>query len=196
MQKLVLLVVGAVWVAVLVPPLLRSRGENRPHSSVDMFRRNLSVLQKTTPSRVHVQAMGRPLAGGQGVPDARTAARRAPSDPRLRRTTYDAATRAPGDRTTSVQRRQQGDHTANLQRRAEAKPHNRRELQRKRREQVVRILLFLSVTTGILALLAKSPMLIYACAICVLSLIGYCAMLLRLRREAELYALDTYQRAA
>jgi len=183
MQKVVLLVVGAVWVAVLVPPLLRSRGESRPHSSVDLFRRNLSVLQKTTPSRIHVQAMGRPLAGAPSTSDAQTrAALRKVTDPRLRRTAYETGPRR--------------DDTSNLQRRSEARPHNRREMMRRRREQMVRVLLFFSVTTGLLALLAKSPMLIYACATFVLALIGYCAMLLRLRREAELYAMDAYQRAA
>ena len=188
MQKLVLLVVGAVWLAVLVPPLLRSRGESRPNSSVDHFRRHLSILQKTAPSRMHsMQSMARPLAGSRpqsGDPYAKAALRRAPADPRLRRTNYDA--------TRSVER----DHTAHLQRRTEARPHNRRELMRQRREQTVRILLFLSVTTAVLALLAKSPMLVYAWAFCTLSLFGYCALLLRIRRDAELYAMDGYQRAA
>ena len=58
------------------------------------------------------------------------------------------------------------------------------------------MLVFLSTTSAILAFLAKSPMLIYACAFSTLSLIGYCAMLLRLRRDAELYAMDRWQRAA
>lgn len=183
MQKLVLLVVGAVWLAVLVPPLLRSRGESRPHSSVDHFRRNLSVLQKTAPARLHpMQSMARPLAPGRPA-DPRTA-RRAPADPRMRRSSYTAPTPRPED------------HTGQLRRRAEARPRNRRELMRQRREQTVRILLFLSVTTAVLALLAKSPMLVYACAFCVLSLIGYCAMLLRIRRDAELYGAEAWSRAA
>ena len=60
----------------------------------------------------------------------------------------------------------------------------------------MRILVFLSVTTAILAVLAKSPMLVYACAFFTLSLIGYCAMLLRIRRDADLNAMDGWQRAA
>jgi hypothetical protein len=189
MQKLVLLVVGAVWLAVLVPPLLRSRGDNRPTSSVDLFRRNLSILQKTTPARMHsVQTLARPLAGGRPSADpyAKAALRRPPTDPRLRRTNYDA------------QRRGAEDHTAPIRRRADEarRPVSRRETQRQRREQIVRVLLFLSAVTAVLALLAKSPMLVYLCAFCVLSLIGYCALLLRIRRDAELYALDAYQRAA
>jgi hypothetical protein len=83
-----------------------------------------------------------------------------------------------------------------LQRRSAPKRHDRRTLQRQRREQIVRILFVLSVTSAVLAFLAKSPMLVYATAFFVLSLIGYCTMLLRIRRDAELYALDGWSRAA
>jgi len=63
MGQLVLLVVAAAWAAVLVPPLLRSRIENRPNSSVSDFRNQLSSLQKTVPSRgVTMRTMARPLA--------------------------------------------------------------------------------------------------------------------------------------
>ena len=50
MGELVLLVVAAAWAAVLIPPLLRSRIENRPNSSVTDFRRQLNRLQSTVPS--------------------------------------------------------------------------------------------------------------------------------------------------
>ena len=53
-----------------------------------------------------------------------------------------------------------------------------------------------SIATAVLAFLAKSPALIYVCALGVLALFGYCAKLLRLRREAELYAAQGYSRAA
>jgi hypothetical protein len=63
MGQLVLLVVAAAWAAVLVPPLLRSRIENRPNSSVTDFRRQLSSLQRAVPARgVSMRAMARPLA--------------------------------------------------------------------------------------------------------------------------------------
>lgn len=63
MIELVLLVVAAAWLAVLIPPLLRSRVENRPNSSVTDFRRQLTRLQNTaTPPRGAVRAIGRPLA--------------------------------------------------------------------------------------------------------------------------------------
>ena len=52
MPQLVLLVVAAAWVAVLIPPMLRSRVDNRPNSSVTDFRRQLSTLQSTSTPRM------------------------------------------------------------------------------------------------------------------------------------------------
>ena len=63
MAQLVLLVVAAAWAAVLLPPMLRSRMDNRPNSSVTDFRRQLSKLQSTAgPTRGPARSMGRPLA--------------------------------------------------------------------------------------------------------------------------------------
>lgn len=63
MGQLVLVVVAAAWAAVLIPPLLRSRLENRPNSSVTDFRNQLHSLQKAMPSRgVTMRSMARPLA--------------------------------------------------------------------------------------------------------------------------------------
>lgn len=63
MGQLVLLVVAAAWAAVLIPPLLRSRIENRPNSSVTDFRNQLSSLQRAMPPRgVAMRSMSRPLA--------------------------------------------------------------------------------------------------------------------------------------
>ena len=64
MSKIVLLAVLAAWAAVLIPPLLRSRVENRPNSSVTDFRRQLSTLQRVVPTRtmVPMRSMARPLA--------------------------------------------------------------------------------------------------------------------------------------
>lgn len=64
MGKIVLLAVAAAWAAVLLPPLLRSRMENRPGSSVTDFRRQLSTLQRAVPTRTMtpMRSMARPLA--------------------------------------------------------------------------------------------------------------------------------------
>ena len=82
MAKLVLLVVAAAWAAVLIPPMLRSRVDNRPNSSVTDFRRQLNRLQNTaTPPRGSVRgAMGRPLTQSSS-PLQRQVASGRPSQP-------------------------------------------------------------------------------------------------------------------
>ncbi len=64
MTKIVLLAVAAAWAAVLLPPLLRNRSENRPGSSVSDFNRQLSSLQRSVPTRgmAPMRSMARPLA--------------------------------------------------------------------------------------------------------------------------------------
>ena len=67
MGQVVLLVVAAAWAAVLLPPLLRSRLENRPNSSVLDFRNQLSSLQRAVPGR----GVSRPFDGAfAGAVDA------------------------------------------------------------------------------------------------------------------------------
>jgi hypothetical protein len=46
MKPLVLLILGVVWGVALIPPLLRSRSELRPNSSVASFRRTLSDMSR------------------------------------------------------------------------------------------------------------------------------------------------------
>ena len=71
MSKIVLLVVGAAWAAVLIPPLVRGRSENRPHSSVVDFRRQLSTLQRSAPHRGTTPLrVARPLAPSPARPVA------------------------------------------------------------------------------------------------------------------------------
>jgi hypothetical protein len=45
----VLFILACVWAAVLLPPFLRNRSEARPADSITSFRRQLSVLERTTP---------------------------------------------------------------------------------------------------------------------------------------------------
>ncbi len=46
---MVLLILAVIWAAVLVPPALQSRRENRPGDSIASFRSQLRVLERTTP---------------------------------------------------------------------------------------------------------------------------------------------------
>jgi len=118
MAQLILLVVAAAWLAVLIPPMLRSRVENRPNSSVTDFRRQLTKLQHTaTPPRGAVRTMGRPLAqsplsrpaaaGRPGQPTLRSGVTRQPSKSEL-------AAQARGNTTTMPSRT--GDQSGDLPR--------------------------------------------------------------------------------
>ena len=134
MGELVLLVVAAAWAAVLIPPLLRSRIENRPNSSVTDFRRQLNKLQSTVPNRASgpMRGMARPLA--QSPLQRPAAAGRPGQQPaQLRRS---AAGRTHGGRSAAVaptrdsapRRRTHGDPTGGQARPAE-RQHDRMDRQ-------------------------------------------------------------------
>jgi Flp pilus assembly protein TadB len=187
MGQVVLLVVAAAWAAVLVPPLLRSRIENRPNSSVSDFRDQLSSLQRAMPARgVAMRSMARPLAQsplsrpaaagrpgmrGTGRTHGGTAARL--NQPVVRRRpepvrTYDAT---PRTRT----------HAATVARQTA----NRRDVLKRRRANVLFVLgltaacaLFLAATTGAQAVLAIA-------VIAIAALLGY-VYVLGLQRQREL----------
>ena len=149
MSKIVLLVVGAAWAAVLLPPLLRSRVDNRPNSSVVDFRRRLSTLQRTVPARSvsPLRSMARPLVQSParigprshgGVPGAVRIAdvSRPPAAPanvaRLQRRTADATVRQ--HRPVASARRAP---VTPARRTAAARPSTARERVRQRRQNVL-----------------------------------------------------------
>jgi hypothetical protein len=55
---LVLVILAAIWAAVLLPPYLQNRRETRPGDSIATFRTQLSVLERTTPGG-RASALGR-----------------------------------------------------------------------------------------------------------------------------------------
>jgi hypothetical protein len=58
---LILLLIGVMWAVVLLPPLLRSRSDGRPSTSIVGFQRQLSSLQRTRPGSAHGSyALNRP----------------------------------------------------------------------------------------------------------------------------------------
>ncbi|MDP1818415.1 MAG: hypothetical protein Q8K58_00800 [Acidimicrobiales bacterium] len=46
---LVLVILGLIWAAVLLPPYLQNRREHRPGDSIASFRHQLAVLERATP---------------------------------------------------------------------------------------------------------------------------------------------------
>ena len=173
MGKIVLLAVAAAWAAVLIPPLIRSRVENRPNSSVTDFRRQLSTLQRAVPTRgmAPMRTIGRPLTQ---APSARTATRQA----------------------TSAQRSASGAsrghlHVASLDRPASARSHTTtttrrpspREVRRRRRANVLFLLVATFAVTLFLFATTKSDVMMYAFVLSFFSLMGYCYKLVQLRNQ-------------
>ena len=218
MGELVLLVVAAAWAAVLIPPLLRSRIENRPNSSVTDFRRQLNRLQSTVPNRAAGPmrgAMARPLAQS---PLHRPAAAGRPGvqAAQLRR----GGTRAHGGRATATtaaptreaapRRRSHGDPTGGQPRPSQAQ-HPRQTQQprqaqtarhatsatdqvRRRRSNVLFMLVIAAGSTLFLAATTKETVMLYLFGIAFLSLCAYMYLLAQLRqRESSGWSNDWMQ---
>lgn len=179
MQPVVLLAVAAVWAAVIIPPLLRSRVENRPNSSVTDFRRQLSTLQRAVPTRtmVPMRGMARPLTQA----------------PQQRHTGHPGqmrrSTQQPGrqhlqggiDRGMPAGRQHQHD----AHRQMHLHRVSQRELVRRRRANVLFVLVVTVGITGFLAATTHNSVMIYTFALSFISLCGYCYKLVQIR-NAEL----------
>ena len=205
MGELVLLVVAAAWAAVLIPPLLRSRIENRPNSSVTDFRRQLNRLQSTVPNR----AAG-PMRGGMARPLAPSPLHRPAAAGRpgmqaaqLRRGGNRAhggkvATAAPA-REAAPRRRSHGDPTGGQPRPSQAQHHHHQQQHRRsqiarpaastsdqvrrRRSNVLFMLVLAAGSTLFLAATTKETAMLYLFAIAFLSLCGYMYMLAQVRQR-------------
>jgi hypothetical protein len=191
MGELVLLVVAAAWAAVLIPPLLRSRMENRPNSSVTDFRRQLSKLQSTVPNRASgpMRGMARPLAQSPAYRHGGRAPAGTPVAVARR-----AGTRSHGERTlTQAPVRRSADPTGAQRRPARAKParqahvaHHRvspAEQLRRRRSNVLFMLVVAAGATLFLAATTKSSATLYLFAIAFLALCGYLYLLSQARQR-------------
>ena len=207
MGELVLLVVAAAWAAVLIPPLLRSRIENRPNSSVTDFRRQLNRLQSTVPSRANapMRGMARPLA--QSPLQRPAAAGRPGMQPaQLRR---GAGGRSHGGRTATAtavrepaaRRRSHGDPTGGQPRPQQRQQHRQAHVARhdttssdqlqRRRTNVLFMLVLAAGATLFLAATTQEPAMRYVFALAVLALCGYAYLLSQARqRESQTWPSD------
>jgi hypothetical protein len=188
MQSFVLLAVAAVWLAVIVPPLLRSRVENRPNSSVTDFRRQLSTLQRAVPTRtmVPMRAMGgrqlaqSPQRGQQQQQRSHTMHGR-PGD--LRR----GAVLEQHYRDETAGHARQRMHEGSIQRRhgSEGPRHShkvsQRELVRRRRSNILYVLVLTVGISAFLAATTKNSFMVFVFALSFISLCGFCYKLVQLR---------------
>lgn len=177
MQSVILLAVLGVWVAVIVPPLMRNRTENRPNSSVSDFRRQLSTLQRTVPTRsmAPMRGMARPLTQAPHhqrtqVAHQRQGAMHSAGFPRPQ-----AGHHGEVRRPVAAERSHQAHRQAHLQR------VSAKEMQRRRRANVLFVIVVATGITGFLAATTKTDAMVYSFAVSFVSLCGYCYKLVQLR---------------
>jgi hypothetical protein len=191
MGQVVLLVVAAAWAAVLLPPLLRSRLENRPNSSVLDFRNQLSSLQRAVPGRgVSVRSMGRSLApsmlsrpAATGRPDTRNGARVngvvssriAPTSPTARPARRDARMQE-----ATIRPRQHGAADPQM---AAALASSRAAEAKRRRANVLFLLVLTTVCAGFLAATTDSKAMVYLFAVSMVALGGYVYLLVTINQQ-------------
>jgi len=204
--------------AVLLPPLLRSRFDGGAVSSVSDFRRQLNTLQRSQAPGTYgsMRAMARPLAPsprqGYGPRPGYAPARnqvpptRMPMAPRAvqprpvqQRTSQRPRLVAVDDVMTAEPRHRRSHHTAELPRHhyaAETAFMSPREVVRRRR---VNVLYGLVATTGItlfLGLTTGSTAMFYAFTAAFLGLGAYCYILVQIRNQEYLRRYYGQRRAA
>jgi Flp pilus assembly protein TadB len=180
MSKLILIIVGAAWLAVLLPPMVRAKLHGSPSNSVSNFRRQLNSLESSggRSQQGQLRNMARPLAPSQQY-------------------------RSAAQRTSRPQQGALSNITGALIR-PEGVRHHRapamltpQAMVRQRRQNLVvglavatAISLFLAFTTG-------SSAFVYLFTVSLLALCGYCYVLvqLRIKRENERY-LRQFRRVA
>ena len=205
MGQLVLLVVAAAWAAVLLPPLLRSRLENRPNSSVTDFRRQLNRLQSSVPQRaggsmrysmarpLAPSPLQRPAAGGRpGTPHARrnaAAAHRHTPAPRGR------ANGSPGLHEGSMRPRTHAEVQPRAHRQAYVSQVGAPDAVRRRRSNVLFMLVLAAASTLFLAATTEETAMLYLFALAFLALAGYIYLLAQLRQREQYQWPDAWPRA-
>ena len=189
-----------MWAAVLLPPLFRTKFD-RPQSSVDVFRRQLTTLQYGAYPQQHMgprpmnqRPMGqRPMQAGYPM---RQMARPFAPTQQPRRTPPPQARRAPIVPQPGVRTHHTSTHGI-------ARPATnmygipQRELIRRRRQNIFNAILALNVGSLFLAFTTGSSLMIWVFTLAFLSFIGYCYMLAQIRQQqANRRYQRTYYRAA
>jgi hypothetical protein len=180
MSKLILIIVGAAWLAVLLPPMVRAKLHGSPSNSVSNFRRQLNSLESSggRSQQGQLRNMARPLAPSQQY-------------------------RSVAQRTARPQQGALSNLTGALIRPEGVRHHrapamlNPQAMVRQRRQNLV---VGMAVVTGIslfLAFTTGSSAFVYLFTVSLLALCGYCYVLvqLRIKRENERY-LRQFRRVA
>jgi hypothetical protein len=170
MKPLVLLILAVVWGVALIPPLLRSRSDLRPNSSVMSFRRTLADLSRI-PGRAPYY--GRPVAPMRAFQAPSSQAHGTPMQ------TYQGA----------VPRRVSPmyGYAPGL-----ARARANRAAMIRRRQNVLLTLLTAVLLSGVVGFALDAPLGRVAFFVCLLFLALYVWMLATLRRNEELRSAQRY----
>jgi hypothetical protein len=175
---------------------LRSRVENRPNSSVSDFRDQLSRLQRAMPTRgVAVRTMGRPLAPSTL---SRPAATGRPGQSASVRSHGAVSSRIAGQSNNGRPSRADGRmHEATLRQRSHGDASASRGIARpgtavngevrRRRANVLFVLVLTTICAGFLAATTDSKAMVYVFALAMLALGGYVYLLVTMNQR-ETYA--------
>ena len=203
MSQLVLLIIGAMWMAVLLPPLLRSRFDGGAVSSVSDFRRQLNTLQRSQAPGTQgpMRAMVRPLAPSPRPMARQTMApRSAQSRPMQSRPAQSRPRLVASDGMLEAEpRHRRTHHTAELPRAhyaAETASMSPREVVRRRRVNVLYGMVAANAVTLFLGLTTGSTAMVYGFTVSFLGLAAYCYVLVQLRNQEYLRRYYGQRRAA
>ena len=179
MKGLILLVVAAAWAGVLLPPLLRSRLESRPGSSVTSFRRQLTNLQRSVPGTgmAPMRQMARPLAG-------------APRRP-VQRTHADAYAAMHRSSVGQLDRRMLQDPYA-APRQMQRGQQAMRSSVKQRRQNILVMLALVTAASGFLCMVTTAMTVRYVFALGACLLVGYVYLLSQKRRVDQVRNANEY----
>jgi len=179
MSTVILLIVAAMWAAVLLPPIFRSKID-RPQSSVDVFRRQLHTLQSGVPQR---GAYGNPSPYGRSAAPMRAMARPFAPAPAARRSSLGAAPIAAPTSGRSHHHTASQGMSRPVNGQVGFAPMSGREMLRRRRANVLYAILGVNGVSLFLAFTTGSSLMTLLFGAAFLSLVGYCYMLVQIRQQ-------------
>ena len=173
MKPLVLLILAVVWGVALIPPLLRSRSELRPNSSVASFRRTLSDMSRI-PGRNGTRGMVNPASPVRAF-------RASPGQPS-----------APARPAREVSRLAPGRYPTYGYAPGLARARANRAAMIRRRQNVLFTLVTAVVVSGIVGFALGMPIARTAFFVCLVLLALYVWLLATLRRNEEMRSAQRY----
>lgn len=203
MTPVVLLVLAILWAAVLVPGILKKRGERRSAASIDSFHRELHLLERTGPkivspayrletaeaSEAAVGATGLPaitsrpgrpklVLVGRGTDEEEMVTAEAPAQAEAAAVQADAMEAAPDEATG---RFREAEAARAAERRADREAYQRKQVLKRRRD-IFLALVATFVLTGLLGMVHSLRLLWALTLVSAIALAGFVMLMSHARR--------------